>query len=90
MPTRKLSNESKYKLADALASTYASIVDADDSVKKAVYASIINDAQFAIKGKTHTLQSFCTQDDAQHVTRLVMRRLTQPPVVQRQVAGVDI
>ena len=87
---RKLSSESKYRIADALAGTYETLVDAPEVIRRATYADIINRAQFSVKGTIHTLQSFCTQDDAQHITRLVMRRLTQPAVVQRQVASIDM
>ena len=83
---KPLSTETKYLIADALASTYDSLVDADDDVRRAVYADIINRAKFTVKGNQYTLATFCSQDDGLHITRLVIRRLTQPSVCQRTVA----
>ena len=83
---KPLSLETKYVIADALASTYDSLVDADDNVRRAVYADVINRARFTVKGNQYTLATFCSQDDALHITRLVIRRLTQPSVAQRTVA----
>ena len=83
---KPLSTETKYLIADALASTYTSLVDASDDVRRAVYADVINRARFTVKGNQYTLATFCSQDDALHITRLVIRRLTQPSVCQRTVA----
>ena len=83
---KPLSTETKYLIADALASTYTSLVDASDDVRRAVYADVINRARFTVKGNTYTLATFCSQDDGLHITRLVIRRLTQPSVCQRTVA----
>ena len=83
---KPLSTETKYLIADALASTYDSLVDADDNVRRAVYADVINRARFTVKGNQYTLATFCSQDDGLHITRLVIRRLTQPSVCQRTVA----
>ena len=83
---KPLSTETKYRIADALASTYTSLVDADDNVRRAVYADVINRARFTVKGNQYTLATFCSQDDGLHITRLVIRRLTQPSVAQRTVA----
>lgn len=86
---KKLSNANKYAIADAIAKTYDSLLSANEGVRKATYASIINDAQFSVKGSVYTLQTFCNKDDVQHITRLIMRRLTQPSVSQRIVANID-
>ena len=83
---KPLSTETKYLIADALASTYTSLVDASDDVRRAVYADVINRARFTVKGNQYTLATFCSQDDGLHITRLVIRRLTQPSVCQRTVA----
>ena len=85
---KPLSTETKYLIADALASTYTSLVDASDDVRRAVYADVINRAKFTVKGNPYTLATFCSQDDGLHITRLVIRRLTQPSVCQRTVAVV--
>lgn len=90
MATRKLSSTSKYKLADAIAGTYESLVNAEEGIRRAVYASILNKAEFSVKGKKYTLATFCNEDDQLHVTRLVMRRLTQPSVQQRVTADVTL
>ena len=84
---KPLSTETKYLIADALASTYSSLVDASDDVRRAVYADVINNARFTTtSGKVHTLATYCDADDGLHITRLVVRRLTQPSVCQRTVA----
>ena len=85
--SKSLSLETKYAIADAIASTYDSLLDAGDGTRKAVYADVLNNARFATaSGKVHTLATFCSADDGLHITRLVMRRLTQPSAVQRTVA----
>ena len=84
---KPLSLETKYAVADAIASTYDSLLDASDGTRKAVYADVINNARFATtSGKAHTLATYCDADDGLHITRLVIRRLTQQTVAQRTVA----
>ena len=84
---KPLSLETKYAIADAIASTYDSLLDASDGTRRAVYADVLNNARFATAGGTvHTLATFCSADDGLHITRLVIRRLTQPSVAQRTVA----
>lgn len=84
---KPLSLETKYAIADAIASTYDSLLDASDGTRRAVYASVLNNARFtAASGKVHTLATYCSADDGLHITRLVIRRLTQPSVAQRAVA----
>ncbi len=84
---KPLSLETKYAVADAIASTYDSLLDASDGTRKAVYADVINNARFTTtSGKVHTLATYCGADDGLHITRLVIRRLTQPSVRQRTVA----
>ena len=85
---KPLSLETKYAVADAIASTYDSLLDASDGTRKAVYADVINNARFTTttSGKVRTLATYCGADDGLHITRLVIRRLTQPSVAQRTVA----
>lgn len=84
---KPLSLETKYAIADAIASTYDSLLDASDGTRRAVYADVLNNARFATaRGKVHTLATCCNTDDGLHITRLVIRRLTQPSVCQRTVA----
>ena len=84
---KPLSLETKYAIADAIASTYDSLLDASDGTRRAVFADVLNNARFATaSGKVHTLATYCSADDGLHITRLVIRRLTQPSVAQRTVA----
>lgn len=84
---KPLSLETKYAIADAIASTYDSLLDASDGTRRAVYADVLNNARFSdASGRVHTLATYCSADDGLHVTRLVIRRLTQPSVAQRTVA----
>ena len=84
---KPLSLETKYAVADAIASTYDSLLDASDGTRRAVYADVLNNARFSdASGRVHTLATYCSADDGLHVTRLVIRRLTQPSVAQRTVA----
>ena len=86
-PFKPLSLETKYAIADAIASTYDSLLDASDGTRRAVYADVLNNARFAATGgKVYTLATYCSADDGLHITRLVIRRLTQPSVAQRTVA----
>ena len=84
---KPLSLETKYAIADAIASTYDSLLDASDGTRRAVYADVLNNARFSdAGGRVHTLATYCSADDGLHITRLVIRRLTQPSVAQRTVA----
>ena len=84
---KPLSLETKYAIADAIASTYDSLLDASDGTRRAVYADVLNNARFSdASGRVHTLATYCSADDGLHITRLVIRRLTQPSVAQRTVA----
>ena len=84
---KPLSLETKYAIADAIASTYDSLLDASDGTRRAVYADVLNNARFSdTSGRVHTLATYCSADDGLHITRLVIRRLTQPSVTQRAVA----
>ena len=84
---KPLSLETKYAIADAIASTYDSLLDASDGTRRAVYADVLNNARFSdASARVHTLATYCSADDGLHITRLVIRRLTQPSVAQRTVA----
>lgn len=90
MATKKLSLQEKYDIADSLALTFDSLIDAPESTCKAVYKCLMNDAQIRISGKVYTLSEYCSSaDDVSHITRLTMRRLTTPSVVQRIVSEVN-
>lgn len=90
MATKKLSLQEKYDIADSLATTFDSLIDAPESTCKAVYKCLMHDAQIRISGKVYTLEEYCSSaDDVQHITRLTMRRLTSPIVTQRSVGQVN-
>lgn len=88
--SKSLAIETKFAIADAIANTFASLVGADENVRRAVYANVLNDAKFqTTSGQVHTLASYCGKEDALHITRLVMRRLTSPSVYQSGIARVS-
>ena len=88
MAARKLAKETKYKIADAISATYNVDPSWVDSNYRYLFGSILNQARFTVKGKTYTLKDFCGEDDALHITSLIIRRL-KDRLVQRDVAKVE-
>ena len=89
MATRKLSKERKYAIADAIAGTYEVDPVWVEQNYRYLFGCVLNNAQFKVKGKVYTLRSFCkSEDDALHITSLVIRRL-KGRLVQRDIAQVE-
>ena len=79
MARRKLTTEQKYEIADKLAAAYASAGATPAIVNESrsyYFGSIVNQA-VTVKGKTVKLSDAYGEDDAIHITNLVIRRLCQ-------------
>lgn len=87
MALHTLTQEQKQTLADALASTFK-VTPADVRANyKSWFAFVLNEAKFTVKGKSFTLKSYLAEDDALHVTNLVLRRLQYVAPTQQGIAS---
>ena len=83
----------KYAVADAVAKTYQRFDETTtEGVRKAVCYDLYNNAVFPTNsGKLYKIAEYFNEDDAQHVVRLIMRRLDQPTVCQQSTpAPVEV
>ena len=85
---KKLSKKVKYAIADAVASTYNVDPQWVEVNYKYIFGTILNNAQFRIKGKVYTIKEFCGEDDALHITSLVIRRL-KGRLIQTNISEVE-
>jgi hypothetical protein len=89
MASRKLKLETKYAIADTVASTFNVDPNWVEDNYKYAFGTILNNAQFRAKGKVYTIKDFCkNEDDALHITSLVIRRLRNR-LIQRTVGEVE-
>ena len=82
-----LTTEKKYQVADSIASAYNIDPSAIKSNYNFYFRELIN-APISVKNKQVTLTDWLVDDDARHVTALVLKRLATPQL-QRVVAKVE-
>ena len=84
-----LSKEIKYKVADSIAASIKNIsAESVNSNYKMYFKDIISNIPISLDGKTGSLESLLVEDDARHITSLVIRRLQTPAV--RVVGAISI
>ena len=80
-----LSKETKYIIADAIANSFSIPAEAiTDSTRNYYFREVIN-APISINGVQTTLAGKFEEEDAKHITSLVLRRLSTPTLRRRAV-----
>ena len=85
-----LSENSRYALADQLASTYKAIDPNKIDAHRHYYFGQVINGKFSIKGEVTSLAERYDQETAMHVTNLVLSRLSTPALERNIGAIVDI
>ena len=75
----------KYELADKLAPHFENLVNYD---RRVVFGVVLN-AQLRINGKLTSLKEAFSQEDAFHITNLVLCRIMQNKIIEVEIDDDD-
>ena len=82
---RHLSNEVKYSVADIMSANLKHL----NTVQRNVAFGVVINTQIRVNGKMTTLKEAFSEEDAIHITNLVLRRISNNKIIVVDVNLID-